>query len=37
MQIMAYAFDNKIITHGQLILYPAFGSGLTWGATLIRV
>lgn len=34
---MAYAFDNKIITHGQLILYPAFGSGLTWGATLIRV
>lgn len=34
---LAYAFDNDIIKHGQLILYPAFGSGLTWGATLIRV
>ena len=34
---LAYAFDNKIIKHGQLVLYPAFGSGLTWGATLIRV
>lgn len=34
---LAYAFDNDIIKHGQLILYPAFGSGLTWGAALIRV
>lgn len=34
---LAYAFDNNIIKHGQLVLYPAFGSGLTWGATLIRV
>ncbi len=34
---LAYAFDNNIITRGQLILYPAFGSGLTWGAALIRV
>lgn len=34
---LADALDNKIITKGQLILYPAFGSGLTWGATLIRV
>ncbi|MBN1282134.1 MAG: hypothetical protein JW985_04160, partial [Alphaproteobacteria bacterium] len=25
------------IKKGQLILYPAFGSGLTWGAALIRV
>ncbi|MBQ6027699.1 MAG: ketoacyl-ACP synthase III [Alphaproteobacteria bacterium] len=34
---LAYAFDNNIIRHGQLVLYPAFGAGLTWGATLIRV
>lgn len=34
---LAYAFDNGIIKTGQLILYPAFGSGLTWGAALIRV
>lgn len=34
---LAYAFDNGIIKKGQLILYPAFGSGLTWGAALIRV
>ena len=34
---LAYAFDNGIIKPGQLILYPAFGSGLTWGAALIRV
>ena len=34
---LAYAFDNGIIKRGQLILYPAFGSGLTWGAALIRV
>ena len=34
---LAYAFDNNIIKKGQLVLYPAFGSGLTWGATLIRV
>lgn len=34
---LAYGFDNKIIKPGQLILYPAFGSGLTWGAALIRV
>ena len=34
---LSYAFDNDIIKKGQLILYPAFGSGLTWGAALIRV
>lgn len=34
---LAYGFDNGLIKPGQLILYPAFGSGLTWGATLIRV
>lgn len=34
---LAYAFDNNIIKRGQLVLYPAFGSGLTWGAALIRV
>ncbi len=34
---MAYGMDNGIIKQGQLILYPAFGSGLTWGASLIRV
>ncbi len=34
---IAYAFDNGILKHGQLVLYPAFGSGLTWGAALIRV
>lgn len=34
---MAYAMDNDIIKRGQLVLYPAFGSGLTWGAALIRV
>ena len=34
---MSYAFDNNIIKKGQLVLYPAFGSGLTWGAALIRV
>ncbi len=34
---MAYAFDNGLIKKGQLVLYPAFGSGLTWGAALIRV
>lgn len=34
---LSYALDNDIIRHGQLILYPAFGSGLTWGAALIRV
>lgn len=34
---LAYALDNNMIKKGQLILYPAFGSGLTWGASLIRV
>jgi 3-oxoacyl-[acyl-carrier-protein] synthase-3 len=34
---LAYAFDQKLIKKGQLILYPAFGSGLTWGAALVRV
>ena len=33
----AHGIDNGMIKHGQLILYPAFGSGLTWGAALIRV
>jgi len=34
---LAYGFESGMIKHGQLILYPAFGSGLTWGAALIRV
>ena len=34
---LAYGFDNNLIKPGQLILYPSFGSGLTWGAALIRV
>ena len=34
---LVYGFDNGLVKPGQLILYPAFGSGLTWGATLIRV
>ena len=34
---LAYGMDNGLIKQGQLILYPAFGSGLTWGAALIRV
>lgn len=34
---LAYGMDKGYIKRGQLILYPAFGSGLTWGAALIRV
>ncbi|MBN1324883.1 MAG: ketoacyl-ACP synthase III [Alphaproteobacteria bacterium] len=34
---LAYGMDNGIIKKGQLILYPAFGSGLTWGSALFRV
>lgn len=34
---LSYALDNGIIKKGQLILYPAFGSGLTWGAALMRI
>jgi 3-oxoacyl-[acyl-carrier-protein] synthase-3 len=34
---LAHAFDEGLIKKGQLILYPAFGSGLTWGAALVRV
>ncbi|MDR0727069.1 MAG: ketoacyl-ACP synthase III [Rickettsiales bacterium] len=34
---LAHAIDNGMIKKGQLILYPAFGSGLTWGAALVRV
>ena len=34
---LAHALDNGTIKPGQLILYPSFGSGLTWGAALIRV
>jgi 3-oxoacyl-[acyl-carrier-protein] synthase-3 len=34
---LSHAFDNGLIKKGNLVLYPAFGSGLTWGAALIRV
>ncbi len=34
---LADALDNGIVKRGQLVLYPAFGSGLTWGAALIRL
>jgi len=29
--------DRHMIKRGQLLMYPAFGSGLTWGAALIRI
>ena len=34
---LAHGLDNGMIKKGQLILYPAFGSGLTWGAALVRI
>lgn len=34
---LAHGMDTGLIKKGQLILYPAFGSGLTWGAALIRI
>jgi 3-oxoacyl-[acyl-carrier-protein] synthase-3 len=34
---MGYAMDNKIVKRGDLVMYPAFGSGLTWGCVLIRI
>jgi len=34
---LAHGMDTGLIKHGHLLLYPAFGSGLTWGAALIRV
>ncbi|MDR0803782.1 MAG: ketoacyl-ACP synthase III [Rickettsiales bacterium] len=34
---LADALDTGMIKQGQLILYPAFGSGLTWGAALFRI
>lgn len=34
---LAYGLDHGLVKKGQLILYPAFGSGLTWGAALVRV
>lgn len=33
----AWGMDTGKIKRGQLIMYPAFGSGLTWGAAMIRV
>ncbi|MCL1902497.1 MAG: 3-oxoacyl-ACP synthase, partial [Alphaproteobacteria bacterium] len=34
---LSHSMDTGLIKHGQLIMYPAFGSGLTWGAALIRI
>jgi len=34
---LSWGMDTGKIKPGQLVLYPAFGSGLTWGAALIRV
>ena len=34
---LAYGLDNGLVKKGQLVLYPAFGSGLTWGAALVRI
>ncbi|MDR1071099.1 MAG: ketoacyl-ACP synthase III [Rickettsiales bacterium] len=34
---MAHAMDAGMIKRGNLVMYPAFGSGLTWGSVLIRV
>jgi 3-oxoacyl-[acyl-carrier-protein] synthase-3 len=33
----AWGMDTGKIKRGQLVMYPAFGSGLTWGAAMIRV
>lgn len=37
--VLAFAdgMNTGKIKHGQLVMYPAFGSGLTWGAAMIRV
>ncbi|GHT00306.1 3-oxoacyl-[acyl-carrier-protein] synthase 3 [Bacteroidia bacterium] len=34
---MTDGMDKGLIKPGQLLMYPAFGSGLTWGAALVRV
>jgi 3-oxoacyl-[acyl-carrier-protein] synthase III len=34
---MGWAMDKGLVKKGQLVMYPAFGSGLTWGSVLIRV
>jgi 3-oxoacyl-[acyl-carrier-protein] synthase-3 len=34
---MGYAMDSGIVKHSDLVMYPAFGSGLTWGSVLIRI
>lgn len=34
---IAYGMDAGLLKKGQLVLYPAFGSGLTWGAALVRL
>ena len=34
---LADALDKGVVKHGDLILYPAFGSGLTWGCALFKV
>jgi 3-oxoacyl-[acyl-carrier-protein] synthase-3 len=34
---MADAMDGGTIKRGDLVMYPAFGSGLTWGGVLIRI
>jgi 3-oxoacyl-[acyl-carrier-protein] synthase-3 len=34
---MGHALDKKIVKRGDLVMYPAFGSGLTWGGALIRI
>jgi len=33
----SWGMDTGKIKRGQLLMYPAFGSGLTWGAAMIRV
>jgi 3-oxoacyl-[acyl-carrier-protein] synthase-3 len=37
MLAMAWAMDGGTIKRGDLVMYPAFGSGLTWGSVLIRI
>ena len=34
--LLAEAYENKMIKKGDLILMAAFGSGFTWGASLIK-
>jgi 3-oxoacyl-[acyl-carrier-protein] synthase-3 len=34
---LGHALGKGIIKKGDLVMYPAFGSGLTWGSVLLRI